>query len=177
MIIRRMRNFSEAEREYSLTELVEIAYSEGYKAAQREYSKNDKDDYTLDEKLSIGLAKLNPKGYNRAVTEAYGDKKDFRKLAKWSAGMHGVGLGATGAGLGAVMAGGKGAAVGGLIGATTGAGGGYAGTRLGGALHNKVRKINRDEDEKSYRVADMAAVASGDMTKEEYLKRHGKRNK
>ena len=167
LVERSFSQYEEEERLYStgndeLDDLLERAFCDGYQYAQVEFAeKEDKEDSAddkdnemkLGDKVNIwALKKLNTKKDREAIAEGH-------RHGNW----HKAGVQS------AKYAGGLGALAGGIAGA------GYAGTRIGGGLRNVKNELSRDSAEKSARIADRADVASGKMTKEEYLKRRAHR--
>ena len=164
----------EDERLYSvLMSEDEVAlYSEMIEELQM-YSDKKKDEPKLKtgDKIDIWAEKyLNTKKDREAMIEAYGEGK-WHKMGKRSAIYGGAG-GAIGGGL---IHGAKGAALGAAIGGAAGASGGYAGARIGGALRNTMAKHSGKVSDENKRIADRARVANGDMTKEQYAKKHNKK--
>ena len=164
----------EDERLYSvLMSEDEVAlYSEMIEELQM-YSDKKKDEPKLKtgDKIDIWVQKhLNTKKDREAMIEAYGEGK-WHKMGKRSAIYGGAG-GAIGGGL---THGARGAALGAAIGGAAGAAGGYAGARLGGALRNTMAKHSGEVSDENKRIADRARVANGDMTKEQYAKKHNKK--
>lgn len=142
-----------------------------YKVKRFSHSESKLD---LNDRYELKKAKLLPKGYNRALAEAYGDKKDFNKLAKWNAGAAGIGAGTVGAIAGGVLGGKKGAAIGAAIAGLGSAASSYAGTKLGGSINKKLRKSNETFDKAASKAADIYSVGAGDMAKDDFVKKYGK---
>lgn len=198
LVERSFSQYEEEERLYStgndeLDDLLERAFCDGYQYAQVEFAEkedkedkwSDKDDSSmkLGDKVSIwGLKKLHTKKGREAIVEGHRHgnwHKEGVQNAKIAGGVGAlggaiVGAGVTpgGAGKKALGAAAGAAAAGGLLGGAT-----YAGTRVGGGLKNVANELSRGSAEKSARRADRADVASGKMTKEEYLKRRSRRGR
>lgn len=167
----------EDERLYSvLMSEEEVAlYSEMIEELQMYSDKKDEPKLKTGDKIGIWAQKhLNTKKDREAVIEGYGEGK-WHKFGKRSAIYGGIG-GAIGGGvIGASARGAKGAALGAAAAGATSAAAGYVGTRLGGALRNVMAKHSGSAYDKNQRIADRARVANGDMTKEQYAKKHNKK--
>lgn len=195
LVERSFSQYEEEERLYStgndeLDDLLERAFCDGYQYAQVEFAeKEDKEDSAddkdnemkLGDKVNIwALKKLNTKKDREAIAEGH-RHGNWHKMGVQSAKYAGAGGAIGGALIGAsATRGGAGKKALGALGGAAVAGGlyggaGYVGTRIGGGLRNVKNELSRDSAEKSARIADRADVASGKMTKEEYLKRRARR--
>ena len=142
-------------------------YSEMIEELQMYSDKENEPKLKTGDKVGIWAQKhLNTKKDREAVIEGYGEGK-WHKLGKRAAIYGGIG-GAIGGGI-------AGGPIGAAAGGAGGAIGGYAGTRLGGALRNVMAKHSGSAYDKNQRIADRARVANGDMTKEQYAKKHNKK--
>ena len=137
------------------------------------FSEKKEEKLKTGDKVGIWIQKhLNTKKDREAVIEALEEGK-WHKYGKQAAKGGAVGGAIGGAIIGGIMKGGaKGAAVGSALGSAIGASGAYLGSRVGGALRNLKAKHSRSTSEENKRIADRARVASGLMSKEEYIKRH-----
>lgn len=198
LVERSFSQYEEEERLYStgndeLDDLLERAFCDGYQYAQVEFAekedKKDKEDSAddkdnemkLGDKVNIwALKKLNTKKDREALAEGHRHgnwHKAGVQSAKWTGGLGALAGGIAGAGAtpGGVGRKALGAAAGAAVAGGLYGGAGYVGTRIGGGLRNVKNELSRDSAEKSARIADRADVASGKMTKEEYLKRRAHR--
>lgn len=150
-------------------------FSEMIEELQMYSEEEDSPKLKTGDKIGIWAQKhLNTKKDREAVIEGYGEGK-WHKLGKRSAIYGGAG-GAIGGAIGLGLGGGaKSAALGAAAGGAGGAIGGYAGTRLGGALRNVMAKHSGSAYDKNQRIADRARVANGDMTEEQFAKKHNKK--
>ena len=136
------------------------------------FSEKKEEKLKTGDKVGIWLQKhLNTKKDREAVIEALEEGK-WHKYGKQAAKGGAVGGAIGGAIVGGMTRGAKGAAIGSALGSAIGASGAYLGSRAGGALRNLKAKHSRTTSEENKRIADRARVASGLMSKEEYLKRH-----
>ena len=136
------------------------------------FSEKKEEKLKTGDKVGIWLQKhLNTKKDREAVIEALEEGK-WHKYGKQAAKGGAVGGAIGGAIVGGMTRGAKGAAIGSALGSAIGASGAYLGSRAGGALRNRKAKHSRTTSEENKRIADRARVASGLMSKEEYLKRH-----
>ena len=141
------------------------------------YSDKKKDEPKLKtgDKIGIWAQKhLNTKKDREAVIEGYGEGK-WHKFGKRAAIYGGAGGAIGGAIGGGLIHGAKGAALGAAIGGAGSAAGAYGSARLGGALRNVMAKHSGSVSDENKRIADRARVANGDMTKEQYAKKHNKK--
>lgn len=198
LIERSFSQYEEEERLYStgndeLDDLLERAFCDGYQYAQVEFAeKEDKeDDWSAkdDREMKLGdkaeiwsLKKLATKKDREAIVEGH-RHGNWHKMGVQSA-KYGGGTGAIGGALvGAKVAKGGigkkaiGAAVGAATGATAVGGGSYVGARVLGVGKNVMNELSRGSAEGSARLADRADVASGKMTKDEYIKRRSRRGR
>lgn len=183
MLIKRNIYFSAIDQEtgeeklFSTTELLtedeylECLYSDKDDDEELEMSKADK--------MSIWLDKhLTTKKDREAKIEAYDrDSQNFHKLAKQSAKRGAIIGGSVGTAAGLIMGNKKTAAALGLTGAAVSAGGHYGAIRAAGESVNNRRKRDENADKMYQSAADQAKVASGKMSKEEYIKRYGVKKK
>ena len=150
-------------------------YSEMIEELQMYSEKKDSPKLKTGDKIGIWAQKhLNTKKDREAVIEGYGEGK-WHKYGKRSAIYAGAGGAAIGGIGGGLMYGAKGAALGAAALGAGSAAGAYAGTRLGGALRNVMAKHSDSVSDENKRIADRARVANGDMTKEQYAKKHNKK--
>ena len=122
--------------------------------------------------------KLATKGDRKATIAAYDkETQDFKPMAKRAGVGAGIGAGIVSVPAGTLLVGGKkGAAIG--AGYATAAGlGAYGSTRLSGKLVGKIREKSEKMDKKYQKTADIAKVANGDMSEEEFAEKYGKEPK
>ena len=167
----------EDERLYSvLMDEDEVAlYSEMIEELQMYSEKKDSPKLKTGDKIGIWTQKhLNTKKDREAVIEGYGEGK-WHKYGKRSAIYAGAGGATIGGIVGGLNRGAKGAALGAAALGAGSATGAYAGARLGGALRNVMAKHSGSVSDENKRIVDRARVANGDMTKEQYAKKHNKK--
>ena len=148
-----------------------IKKEEENKTPKKKIKKSDKARIWMNKKLAT-------KGDRKATIAAYDkETQDFKPLAKRTGSAAAIGTGIVSVPAGALLIGGKkGAAFG--AGAAIGAGLGAAGgTRLGGKLVGKIREKSEKMDKKYQKTADIAKVANGDMSEEEFAEKYGKEPK
>ena len=146
-------------------------YSEMIEELQMYSDKEDDPKLKTGDKINIWAQKhLNTKKDREAVIEAYGEGK-WHKMGKRAAIYGGVGGAISGGVVGGHLRGAKGAALSGAGSAAAG----YAGARSSGALRNTMAKHSGSVSDENKRIADRARVANGDMTKEQYAKKHNKK--
>ena len=150
-------------------------YSEMIEELQMYSDKKDEPKLKTGDKIGIWAQKhLNTKKDREAVIEGYGEGK-WHKFGKRSAIYGGAGGAIGGAIGGGLIHGAKGAALGAAIGGAGSAAAAYGSARLGGALRNVMAKHSGSVSDENKRIADRARVANGDMTKEQYAKKHNKK--
>ena len=136
------------------------------------FSEKKEEKLKTGDKVGIWLQKhLNTKKGREATIEAL-EEGNWHKYGKQAAKVGAVKGAIGGAIIGGMTRGAKGAAVGSALGSAIGASGAYLGSRAKGALRNLKAKHSRSTSEENKRIADRARVASGLMSKEDYIKRH-----
>ena len=150
-------------------------YSEMIEELQMYSDKEDKPKLKTGDKIGIWAQKhLNTKKDREAVIEGYGEGK-WHKFGKRAAIYAGAGGATVGGIVGGHLRGAKGAALGAALAGAGSAAAGYAGARSSGALRNTMAKHSGSVSDENKRIADRARVANGDMTKEQYAKKHNKK--
>ena len=126
------------------------------------------------DKVGIWTQKhLNTKKDREAVIEGFGEGK-WHKYGKQSAKYGALGGALGGAASGYLIHGKnhKKAAKWAALGTLGGAAAGYLGSRLDGGIRNFMAKHSTSVAEENERILDRALVANGDMSEEEYIKKH-----
>ena len=160
------------ERLFSVNEVLD---EETY--LERLYSEEKETKLKTSDKVNLWMNKhLATKGNREAALESIEEGK-HGKLVKRSAAAAAVGAGlASGAKLKALGASNKQAAKGAAILGLAGAAGGAAGSYLGAKTRDVLKKHINSYDKSIKKQADLIRVANGDMTKEEFAKKHYKKD-
>lgn len=178
MFIKRNVYFSAIDQETGeerLFSVNEVLDEETY--LERLYSEEKETKLKTSDKVNLWMNKhLATKGDRKAALESI-DEGKHGKLVRRSAAASGVGAGiGSGAALKVLGASNKQAALGAAAIGLASAAGGAAGSYLGAKTRDGLRKHSESYDKSVKKQADLIRVANGDMTKEEFAKKHYKKD-